>query len=175
MSAGTSTRRRPHEPTVFSQPSAVENQVIRVFRAPPERVFRLFTDAATIPYVFAPDPRSVTIEKLDFREGGKYVLAVKLDDGSTVRFHGEYREINPPRRVVNTFEVDMFPGAAAIETDEFEPLGDFTRVTVRWKYQRQEDRDKMGGPQMERAVTAMWENVDELLEKGLTEAVGAPV
>jgi uncharacterized protein YndB with AHSA1/START domain len=173
MSAASSSRRRPHEPIAFSYPSEVENQVTRIFRAPPERVFHLFTDPATIPYVFAPDPRSVTIEKFDFRKGGTYSIRVKMDDGSSVRFQGEYREVDPPRRVVNTFEVDMFPGASAVETDEFEPVGDFTRVTVRWKYQRQEDRDKMSGPEMEQAVTAMWENVDALIEKGLTASVNA--
>lgn len=173
MSASTSTQKRTQEPTIFSQPSEVENRVTRVFRAPRERVFHLFTDPATLPYVFAPDPQSVTIEKLDFRKGGHYSIACKLEDGSTIRFRGEYREIDPPRRVVNTFEVDMFPGAHAIETDEFEAVGDFTRVTVSWKYTRQEDRDKMAGPQMEQAVTAMWDNVDKLLEKGSTELAEA--
>jgi uncharacterized protein YndB with AHSA1/START domain len=173
MSAASSSRRRPHEPIEFSQPTAVENRAIRVFRASPERVFHLFTDPATIPYVFAPDPSAVTIEKLEFRKGGKYSIRVKQDDGSSVRFHGEYREIDPPRRVVNTFEVDMFPGASAVETDLFEPVGEFTRVTIRWTYQRQEDRDKMSGPEMERAVTAMWENVDALIEKGLPTSLRA--
>src|SRR5580658_452202 len=173
MSASTRSRERSQEPIVFSQPSPVENRVTRIFRAPQERVFRLFTDPATVPYVFAPDPASVTIEKLEFRKGGHYSIAVKLEDGSTVRFQGEYREIDPPRRVVNTFEVDMFPGAHAVETDEFEAVGDSTRVTVSWKYNRQEDRDKMSGPQMGEAVTSMWENVDKLLEKGWPEALGA--
>lgn len=165
MNASASNRRGPHALTVFSQPSEVETQVTRIFRAPQERVFHLFTDAATLPYVFAPDPRSVTIEQLDFRTGGHYSILVKLDDGRSVRFHGNYREIDPPRRVVNSFEVDMFPGAAAVETDTFEPVGDFTRVTVSWKYQRQDDRDKMSGPQMENAVTAMFDNVAKLLER----------
>jgi uncharacterized protein YndB with AHSA1/START domain len=96
-----------------------------------------------------------------------------MDDGSSMRFHGEYREIDPPRRVVNSFEVDAMPGAVAIETDEFEPVGDFTRVTVHWVYHRPEDRDKMWGPEVERAITTMWENVDALLEKGWPEAIGA--
>jgi len=173
MSAAGGNRRTPLETIAFSQPSAVENQVTRIFRAPPARVFHLFTDPATLPYVFAPDPSSVTIEKLEFRKGGKYSIRVNQDDGSSVRFHGEYREIDPPRRVVNTFEVDMFPGASAVETDVFEPVGEFTRVTIRWTYQRQEDRDKMSGPDMERAVTAMWKNVDALLEKGLSPSATA--
>jgi uncharacterized protein YndB with AHSA1/START domain len=175
MSAGSVNRKRPHETIAFSNPSAVENQVTRVFRAPPERVFHLFTDPATLPHVFAPDPSTVTIEKLDFRKGGKYSIRVKMENGSFVRFQGEYREVDPPRRVVNTFEVDMFPGASAVETDKFEPEGDFTRVTIRWKYQRQEDRDKMAGPEMERAVTLMWQNVDALLDKVLTESLNAEV
>jgi uncharacterized protein YndB with AHSA1/START domain len=166
MSAATSNRKGPQEPIAFSQPSPVENRVSRIFRAPPERVFRLFTDPATLPYVYAPDPKSVTIEKLEFRKGGKYSFRVRMDDGSSVRFQGEFREIDPPRRIVNTFEVDAFPGAHAVETDEFEPVGDFTRVTVHWVYHRPEDRDKMWGPEVEQAITAMWENIDGLLERG---------
>jgi uncharacterized protein YndB with AHSA1/START domain len=171
MSAGTITQRRPQEPIAISRPSPVETQVSRIFRAPPERVFRLFTDAATLPYVFAPDPRTVTVEKLEFRKGGQYSIRVRNDDGSSIRFQGEFHEIDPPRRVVNSFEVDAFPGVRAIETDEYEPVGDFTRVTVRWKYLREEDRDQMAGPEMERAVTAIWDHLDELLAKGIPEAI----
>jgi uncharacterized protein YndB with AHSA1/START domain len=173
MSASTSGGKRSHEPTVFSQPSALENQVSRLFRAPLERVYRVFTDPATLPYVFAPDPASVTVERFEFRVGGRYSIAVKMDDGSTTRFQGEYREIDPPRRVVNTFEVDVFPGASAVETDEFEPVGRSTRVTVRWKYLRQADRDQMWGPAVEQAVTKMWDNATELLEKERPEQIGA--
>jgi len=173
MSAATSNRKGPHEPIVFSQPGPSENRVSRIFRAPPERVFRLFTDPATLPYVYAPDPKSVTIEKFEFRKGGQYSFRVKMDDGSSVRFQGEFREIDPPRRIVNTFEVDAFPGAIAVETDEFEPIGDFTRVTVHWVYHRPEDRDTMWGPEVEQAITAMWENIDGLLERGGSGSIRA--
>jgi hypothetical protein len=75
-------------------------------------------------------------------------------------------EVNPPPRVVNTFDVGSFPGAIALEKDESEPVGEFTRVTIRWKYQRREPRDKMARPAMEGAVSAMWENVYSLLKQG---------
>jgi uncharacterized protein YndB with AHSA1/START domain len=173
MSASTGSRRRSQEPIVFSEPSEVENQVTRIFHAPVARVFSLFTDPATLPVVFSPNPGSVTVEKYEFREGGRYSILVRQDDGSAVRFQGEYREIDPPRRVVNTFEVDQFPGASAVETDEFEAVGQSTRVTVRWKYLRQEDRDKMAGPAMEQAVTTMWDNVVKLLEERRPEPAEA--
>lgn len=173
MSGSTSARTRPHEPIVFSQPSPLENQVSRIFRAPVDRVFHLFTARETVPYVFSPHPERVTVEKLEFRKGGQYSISVKQDDGSSIRFHGEYREIDPPRRVVNTFNVGALQGAEAIETDDFEPVGDFTRVTVRWKFPRQQDRDQMGGPDAERALTAMWDRVDEILHEGGPGSTGA--
>jgi uncharacterized protein YndB with AHSA1/START domain len=173
MSAASNDRRRPHEPITFSRSSPVDREVTRIFRAPVERVFHLFTDPETLPYVMSPDPRGVTIEQLEFRKGGKFSIRIKQGDGSSLRIHGEYREVDPPRRVVNTFEVDALPGFSALETDEFEPEGEFTRLTVRWKYQRPEDVERMAGPALERAVTAMWETVDDLLERGLPGSAAA--
>jgi uncharacterized protein YndB with AHSA1/START domain len=130
-------------------------------------VFRFFTDPATVPYVFSADPTKVTIEQMEVHAGGHYAIALQTPDGSTVRFTGEYREVTPPKRVVNTFEVNSFPGVLAVETDQFEPVGDSTRVTVTWKYERPEDRDKMGSPAEVGAILSeMWDHVDELLAKG---------
>lgn len=163
MEAAANTRMSDHEPTIISQPSELENAVSRLFHAPQDRVFHLFTDLETLPYVFAPDPKRVTVEKLDFRPGGSYSILVHMDDGTPMRFHGTYLEVSPPRRVVNTFEVSSTPGVVAVETDEFEKVGDFTRVTVRWKFPSREDRDKMAGPEMEAAVETMWNNAAALL------------
>jgi uncharacterized protein YndB with AHSA1/START domain len=46
--------------------------------------------------VYAADPRTVTIEEFEFRPGGNHSLQVEMDDGSSMRFHGEFREIDPP-------------------------------------------------------------------------------
>ncbi len=164
MEAATTNRTSVHSATVVSQPSEFENMATRLFRAPPERVWRLFTDPATAAVVFSPNPRDVTIEEMDLRKGGRYSIRVRLPNGSMVKFFGEYLEVDPPRRVVNTFEVSTQPGVVATETDEFEAVGGFTRVTVRWKYPTQQDRDQMYGPEMESAVATMWENAARLLE-----------
>ncbi len=164
MESAARNRLSAHPATVVSQPSELENMATRLFRAPPERVFRLFTDPATAAVVFSPNPSDVTIEKMDFRKGGHYSIHVRLPDGSTVRFFGEYLEVDPPRRVVNTFEVSSQPGVVATETDEFEPVGGFTRVTVHWKYPTRQARDQMYGPEMETAVATMWENAARMVE-----------
>ena len=164
MEGAAESRPRHLEPTKFSQPSDVETEVSRVFRAPLERVFRVFTDRATLPYVWSADPGRVTIETLEFRPGGRYAIVVQEKGGGSIRFHGEYLEVVPPHRVVNTWHVSTLPGLEAIETDRFEPVGGFTRVTICWKYASREDRDKMAGPEMEAAAIALWDNVDDLLE-----------
>lgn len=164
MTETASRSGRPQEPTKFSQPSDVENEVSRLFRAPREKVFRVFTDPQTVAYVWSPDPGLVTVETLEFRPGGRYVITVRGKDGGLTRFHGEFLEIDPPHRVVNTWHVSTLPGVEAIETDRFESEGDRTRVTIRWKFASREARDKMGGAEAEAAAVALWNNVDKLLE-----------
>jgi uncharacterized protein YndB with AHSA1/START domain len=171
MSGAARSHERHHEPTVVSQPTELENRVTRLFRAPVQRVFHLFTDRSTAPLIFSSHPERVDIEEMDFRPGGRYRIRVRQENGSTVAFSGEYREIVPPRRIVNTFEVDVQPGVVAEETDEFEPVGEFTRITITWKYARRADRDAMYGPEMQAELTSMFENVDEAL---LGEMPSAP-
>jgi uncharacterized protein YndB with AHSA1/START domain len=166
MSEAVSRRKSTLEPIEISQPSDLENQVSRIFHAPRERVFRLFTDPATLPVVWSPDPSRVTVESVDFRTGGRFAIRVRGEDGTSTRFSGEFLEFVPPRRVVNTFMADTSPGSMAVETDEFESVGEDTRVTIRWKFQRREDRDQMAGPRMEAAITAMWNRVAEILDEG---------
>ena len=152
--------------TKFSRPSELENEVTRIFHAPPERVFRFFTDPATLPYAFGRDLSKVTVETMDIRPGGRYSVVVHFRDGP-MRFSGEYREIEPPRRIVNTFEVSRWSGVVAIETDTFEPVGEFTRVVVRYRFASREDRDRMQGSGGEGSTDEVWDNIDRMLREAL--------
>jgi uncharacterized protein YndB with AHSA1/START domain len=158
-----SERTLPREPTVFSRPSDLENQATRLFHAPPERVFQLFTDPSTVTLAFTTNPGRATIEQYEFRPGGKYSIVVRGSDGSECRFWGQFVEILPPQRVVNTFEVSVWPGVRAVETDEFERVGEFTRLTVRWKFSTRADRDRMTGVGGKGGVADQWDHIDEIL------------
>lgn len=163
MSADSRPETRLREPMTFSHAGDLANQVSRLFHAPRERVFRFFTDRETAPNLWAPDPKLVKVETYEFRPGGKYSFRVQQPEGPPIHYFGEYREIEVPRRVVNTMEVDSLPGVVALETDEFLEVGSFTRVAVVWRFDRQEDRDRMGGPKIEAIVRAMWDHVADLL------------
>lgn len=164
MEAASGQRPRSGEPIRLSQPSDRENAASRRFRAPIDHVFRVFTEPAFAPAIWAPNPADAEIEAMEVRPGGRYSIRVKQPDGSTVRFFGEYIEVVPPQRIVNSFEVSALPGARSIETDEFVSEGEYTRLSVRWKFDSREDRDRMYGPDLESALTTAWTAVDHLLE-----------
>jgi uncharacterized protein YndB with AHSA1/START domain len=173
MSADTSRTGGSHEPMVFSQRSELENWVSRIFRVPLKKVFRLFIDPAPLPYVFSPGPGLVPGERHEFREGGRCSILVKLGDGPSIRFQGEYREVEPTRRAVNSLEVDGVPARSAVETDEFDLVGPPTRVTARWKFLRSEERAKTDRAAGEQARTTIWGSVAGLLEQASPELAEA--
>jgi glutathione S-transferase len=62
---------------------------------------------------------------IDLRVGGRYELAMARPDGVVQRVHGVYREIDPPRRLVYSWQwatIVDFP--ETIVTVEFRPRAD---------------------------------------------------
>ena len=157
-----------HVHIAVTQPSDRENRVTRLFRAPRERVYRLFTDPQTARYLWSHDPARVTLEEFDVKVGARFAISVREPDGSTTRFTGEFTEVVPPERIVNTFSVTALPGVVALETDTFEEEGPFTRLTVVWKFATREDRDKMAGPGFEDTMTETWDRMADLLAESVT-------
>lgn len=78
-------------------------------------------------------PRGYTLETcdLDFRPGGAYAMTMRGPDGVEVPFHGIYRELVPPERIVFTAVVGPGPGDWVLTTVTFAEEGGGTRLTVR--------------------------------------------
>lgn len=80
---------------------------IRVFRAPPERVWRALTDAAALAKWNPPDGFVAEVHEIDLRVGGHYAMSfVNLATGEGNRFGGTYLEVVPPERLVATDAFD---------------------------------------------------------------------
>lgn len=77
----------------------------RVIDAPRARVFEAWTKPEQMAQWFAPKPFKLIIEKMDFRPGGRFSMAMRGPDGSDFPFTGTYREIVPPERLVWTGEL----------------------------------------------------------------------
>jgi len=61
------------------------------------------------------------------RVGGSWRFVHKEADGSENGFRGEFREIVPPERIVQTFEWEGMPGHIMTDHITFEDLGEAAR------------------------------------------------
>jgi uncharacterized protein YndB with AHSA1/START domain len=148
---------------VTSMPSDREIAMERSFTAPVELVFRAFGDADLIPKWWGFRTSTTVVEKLDFRPGGSWRFAQKSPDGEEWGFSGEFREIDPPRKIVQTFSYDPIPGYL-VETVTFEQIGDQTKVTSVSLLDSKEARDGMAATGMEAGANETYDRLDELLE-----------
>ena len=89
--------------TTFTTPSDLEFAMTRVYDAPRELVFEAFTSTEHVPHwMLGPGGWSMTACEIELRPGGRWRFAWRHDDGSEMELSGEYREIVPPERVVQT-------------------------------------------------------------------------
>jgi uncharacterized protein YndB with AHSA1/START domain len=89
-------------PDTVATPRLVE--VRRTIRAPRQRVFDAWTKAEEIKAWHAPGPMTVSRADIDLRPGGTYRIHMVAPTGEEHRVVGTYREVDPPRRVVYTWQ-----------------------------------------------------------------------
>jgi uncharacterized protein YndB with AHSA1/START domain len=94
--------------------------IVREFNAPKHLVYKAWTTPELIKKWWSGGFGEVTTAEVDLRVGGRWRYALTTDDGSEVAFHGEFREIVPNERIVNT-EVYEMPGAPPLPAAD-EPL-----------------------------------------------------
>src|SRR5438128_7328723 len=167
---GKQTRRRSMEEQTkttskVSLPSDREIVGSRIMDAPPELVFKAYTDPELIPRWWGPRRYATTVDKMDVRPGGVWRYISRGADGTEFAFHGTYREIKRPERLVSTFEFEGMPGHVVVDTATFEERGWKTQVTVTSRFESVEDRDGMLKSGMEDGAAETWDRLAELLRK----------
>jgi uncharacterized protein YndB with AHSA1/START domain len=115
--------------------------IVREFDAPRDLVFRAWTEPDLVRRWWHANRGEMTVCEIDLRPGGSWRYVMVTPDGTEVAFHGEYREVVPGERIVQTEIYDPFPDAAAVDTLEFEDLDGRTRVTMLVQHQLKEHRD----------------------------------
>jgi uncharacterized protein YndB with AHSA1/START domain len=144
----------------ITTPSDLEVTATRSFDAPRELVFAAHTEAEHLKKWWGRgNPLDVT---LDFRVGGSYRY-VEHSDGEQYAFRGEFREIVPNEKIVQTFEYEGMPGHIAVETLTFTDDGDKTVVTGTSRFDNKQDRDGMLQSGMESGMRESYAALDKLL------------
>ncbi|MCC6273269.1 MAG: SRPBCC family protein [Deltaproteobacteria bacterium] len=85
----------------------------RVFRAPPERIYRAFLDPAAMAKWLPPNGFTGQVHRLDAKVGGSYQMSfTNFSTGQSHSFGGEYLELVPNERLRYTdrFDDPNLPG-----------------------------------------------------------------
>jgi uncharacterized protein YndB with AHSA1/START domain len=107
------------------------------FKAPRERVFDAWTNPDVLrTWWAAGEAWSTPRADVDLRPGGRYRLSMQTDTGEIHTVGGEYREVQPPERLVYTWQWEEGPSAVqggneTTVTVEFVEDGGGTLVKLR--------------------------------------------
>ena len=121
-----------------------EFTISRVFDAPRDLVWKVFTDPEHMKQWWGPKGFKVFSSKMDLRPGGSYHYGMRAPDGGAMWGMFRYREITPPSRIVfvNSFSdeaggITRHPMAPnwpleMLSVFLFEEQGGKTKFTVKW-------------------------------------------
>ena len=155
---------RTHETAIVADPDLPTIRITREFDAPPEKVFRAFTDpelfaggsdrAASRPGSSVGTPRT----------GGHYRYAAVRDGEEIAAFYGSFHEVRLDERIVQTFTWEGEPDGVSLETMTFVDLGNGrTRLEAMSVVDTMEVRDAIMASGMDVGVNEGYAKLDELL------------
>ncbi len=104
----------------------------RHLAAPPERVFRAFTDRKQLVKWWGPEGATIPYCRMSVKPGGAWRTCMRMPDGSDNWVSGVYREIERPRRLVFTWawEADGKRGHETVVTIDFRPAPGGTNLSL---------------------------------------------
>ncbi|MBI2893748.1 MAG: SRPBCC domain-containing protein [Deltaproteobacteria bacterium] len=108
-----------------------EVTLTRVLDAPRRVVFEAWARREQLQRWWGPRGFSLLVDEMSFRTGGAYRFIMRGPDGEDYPFHGEFREIATPERIVFGAVLEDLPGEELLTTVTFAEEGASTRLTVR--------------------------------------------
>ena len=149
---------------VVTTPSETEIRMSRVFNAPRHLVFEAMSKPEHIKQWWGRlgEGYSVPECEVDLRVGGKWRFVNRHPNGEAV-FYGEYREIQPPGRIVFTEIFADFPDSVSIVTALLTDEGGKTRLSVTADYGSKEVRDIVQSTGMTRGAAISYDRLEDLL------------
>ena len=81
-------------------------EIKRLIKAPRDRVYAAWTDPAQLKQWFGPEKVQTRDLIADARVGGKFRWDLTNPEGEKMTCHGEYRELQPDKKIVFTWQWD---------------------------------------------------------------------
>jgi uncharacterized protein YndB with AHSA1/START domain len=116
----------------MSTETSTSLRVSRIIAASPERVFEAWTDPEQLKEWSGPEGVEVAHAEVDLTVGGRYHIRMVNPEGPEHNARGVYREIDPHRRLVYTWQWDEedIDAGETLVTVEFLDAGGSTEVVV---------------------------------------------
>ena len=145
-------------------PSDREIRMTRLFDAPRDLVFEAMSKPEHVRrwWGILDEGYSVPVCEIDLRPGGQWRFVGKGPQGE-YGFHGVYREVNPPERIVFTEIYDPFPDAESVVTSILTEENGRTRLTVTASYPSVEVRDMVRATGMEKGAAVSYDRLEDVV------------
>jgi uncharacterized protein YndB with AHSA1/START domain len=145
-------------------PSDHEIRMTRLFNAPRQLVFDAMTKPEHVRQWWGclGEGYSVPVCEIDLRPGGAWRFVNRHPKGEAA-FHGEYREITPPSRLVFTEIFEDYPDAVTVVTTDFTEEGGKTRMTATVQYPSLAVRDMVLASGMAKGAGISYDRLEDLV------------
>jgi uncharacterized protein YndB with AHSA1/START domain len=144
-----------------------DNQILitREFAAPRRHVWRAYTEPELIKRWWAGTHGTVTSVEVDLRVGGRWRYVMTATGGFEVAFHGEFKEIAAPSRLVNTEAYEGIPDPdenAALCTLTLTEKGGRTIFELLSEHKDQAGRDAVINSGMETGMQTSYDALEQV-------------
>jgi uncharacterized protein YndB with AHSA1/START domain len=158
--------------TNYANPSeGLVISVTRVFDAPRELVFKMFTDPKHLARFWGPKGFISTVREMDARPGGAFHIDMRGPDGTICPCQGVYWEVVEPERIVYRGEPDGSHGCGgglpprALVTVTFAEHNGKTKLTINTRFEAAADRDAAVQMGFDAGWASSLDRLAEILEK----------
>jgi uncharacterized protein YndB with AHSA1/START domain len=163
-----------NETSIEAVPDLPVIRITRDFDAPPETVYRAWSEPELVKRWMGPRSIDMDIEEWDCRRGGSYRYTARREGEEVARFYGSFHDARPGERIVQTFTFEGVPDGVSLDTVVFTPLdgGRRCRSVVTSVVETLEGRDAILASGMDTGVSEGYEQLDELIAAGFESGAG---
>lgn len=153
-----------------SRSEAPEITITRVFHAPRDLVFRVWTDPSYVAQWWGVDGSTNPVCELDVRPGGSWRIDMRTPDGMVYPNRGVYLDVVENERIVykdvadpSSPAWDGAPPGEIVHTITFADHDGKTKVTLHARFASVSDRDRLTGFGMVRGIEQSLDRLERLL------------
>ncbi len=154
-----------HGSANVTTPSDREILITRTFDAPAAAVFDAWTTPEHVRNWWGSKDAPMVECEIDLQVGGAWRYVTLGTDGTEFAWHGTYREIERPGRLVSTEVFEGFPDAEALNSAAFTEQEGTTTLSVTVLHSSKEHRDGHLDSGMEAGMQVVLDRLEDLVRR----------